>query len=393
MDFFSSLTDLLSLCFDNWEMIAGHLDLLGLINITEISSDAQKAARLIFKRRYSSHTFGLNWHTEHTGLKSVPIQQSMQLLKYFGHLIMKLDINLAPDSTANIDIDIGMVLSNVNTFCTRNCHRLQLGEYLPFLITEPLKHVEELNIHTGDYSLADFNAMFPNIRTLEISSKEACIYLKQRMPKLIKLCINNSIYNDGNDGIQDADILEAIALNPQIERLEISNGCGFEITRNNGSELELMMEWDARELLFQLIQPEQYEKLDLIYAHEIDKFDEFIVKFVNLKYLIMDSLHEELFDVIDSLPKLQNLKICFEKSDYDKDDFEEIVSVLSSSTEVHEKLSVFTVYFEDEKDRRKFQTVVEPSVNGNIWKMSVIDSSDGPYGYQYSFIVNSMKSD
>lgn len=389
---FFSITGMTSLCFDNWESIASHLDLSGLINITEISSEARAAAQLSFKRRYSSHYFGLNWTHNSIGIETISMQQSKKLLQHFGHLIFKLAINLAPNATVYNNIVLQNVFRNINQYCTRNCHRLQLGDYLPFLINEPLRNVDELNIYTGDYSLQEFSAMFGNIRTLEISSKEACIYLKQRMRELKRLCIADSIYkNDGNDGIQDSDIVEAIALNPQIDRLEIFNDGAFEITRNNGAELELIMEWDAKDLLFKLIQPEHIERLDLIYEYEIGEFGEFIMKFINLKCLTMDTCHDELFDVIDSLPKLQELHICFEKFDYDAEEFEDIEWFLST-IKVHEKLSVFSFHFEDEKNRRIFQTVIKPAVNDFFWNISIIDNADGPYGYKYSFVLNTIRS-
>lgn len=378
-----------SVCFDNWEIIASHLDLCGLINITEISSAARGAAQLLFKRRYSSHYIGLNWTHNSTGIESVSIQQSKKLLQHFGHLISKLGVNLAPNVTAHNDAALRDVVRNINRYCNRNCHRLELGGYLPFLINEPLRNVKELNIYTGNYSLQEFSEMFVNICSLEISSKEACIYLKQRMPKLKRLCIGDSIYNNGDDGIQDSDIIEAIELNPQIDRLEIFNSGAFEITRNKVSELELTMEWDARDLLFKLIQPEQYEKLDLMYI--VDDFDEFIVKFVNLKCLTINMCHTELFDVIDSLPKLRDVQICFEAFDYDAEEYEDIEWFLSSA-KVHEKLSVFSFHFEVEKDRQTFQSVIKTDVNESIWKISIIDNVDGPYGYKYSFVLNTKRS-
>lgn len=380
-----------SLCFDNWERIASHLDLCGLINITEISSDARAAAQLLFKRRFSSHYFRLNWtHDRQIGIETISMRQSNKLLQHFGHFIFKLDINLAPNATVYNNMDLQNVFRNINQYCTRNCHRLQLGSYFPFLINEPLRNVDELNICTGDYSLHEFSAMFGNIRTLEISSKEACIYLKQRMRQLKRLCIADSIYNNGDDGIQDSDIVDAIALNPQIDRLEIFNDGAFEITRNNGAELELIMEWDAKDLLFKLIQPEHIEGLDLIYGYEIGEFGEFIRKFINLKCLTLDTCHDELFDVIDALPKLQELHICFEKFDYDAEEFEDIEWFLST-IKVHEKLSVFSFHFEDEKNRQIFQQIFQ-AVNDFVWNISIIDNADGPYGYKYSVVLNTIRS-
>lgn len=383
-----SFTELTSLCYDNWQIIASYLDLCGLIHITEISSDAREAAQLVFKRQYRSHYFGLNWTQDSNGIECISMQQSKKFLENFGHLIFELDINLGPNATIYNDTVLQDVFRLINRYCTRNCHRLQLGQYLPSLINEPLQNVDILNISTGDYLLEDFNKMFANIRTMEISSKEASIYVKQRMPELKRLCIGDSIYNDCNDGIQDSDILEAIEMNPQIDRLEIFNDGAFEITRNKGTELELTMEWDARDLLFKLIQPKQFEKLDLIYDCEIGEFDKFIVKFVNLKCLTLDKYHEELFDVIDSLPKLEDVQICFEKSDYDAEEFQDIEWFLSSS-KMHEKLSVLSFYFEDEKERRTFQTVIRP--NEFLWKISIIDNADGPYGYKYSYVLNTVR--
>lgn len=221
------------LSFDNWEIIAGHLDLMDLINLAGVCTDAREAAQLIFKRKNPSPElhFRINANevetsipTEINGIRaSFDIKGviGLKLLRNFGNLFSKLEIDTGSAEARN-DKRLDMVIEYVSKFCREIHKKLIIRKYLPILIVEPLTNVDEMVIKSNEYSGVKFHALTRNVPSLEICSDRMQLYLKQNMPHLKKLKITATNYSD-IDGTGDKHIARMINLNPQIQVLHFIN--------------------------------------------------------------------------------------------------------------------------------------------------------------------------
>lgn len=235
------------LCVDNWGPIAEYLDLSGLMNLADVCADARTAARLVFDRKYGSNTFvtseesDKNRHPLHVyGRNSIWIdkcKKMLQILRNFGYLIPEVIVD--PDNTLT-HRQLQIVIEYINKFCTQSRNTLVLRDYLPSLVENPLKNVNKVAMYTDEYSIDEFNALFPDIRTLVIQTKAAAIYMKHKVPNVKELYINAEMYELINE--KRDNVLLAMRTNPQIEKLVI--GCNeyvhFKMMRD-GKEIELII--------------------------------------------------------------------------------------------------------------------------------------------------------
>lgn len=393
--------------FDNWELIAGHLNLLGLISLAEVCVDAQKAARLIFKRRYSSHIFRLILSKESFGRKRgnmVYLSDGrkrawiesytvcLKLLRNFGFFISQLEI----DPHKHIQpVKLQKIIKYTNKYCPNSKNELVLCEYLPILFKEPLRNVNEVTVSNADFSVADFISLFPNIQNLNIHSDEGRIFLQHHFPRLEHLAMEIHKY-DECDGINIVDIWRAIKLNPQIKSIYIEQidrhivGNMFKMVKND-SDIDLYLGWNLhwnkfKRFLLDIIRPVDFKKMHLVYDYEIKDIKAFVNKFKSLKCFVVESFEIHLLELIESLPMLQDFQICFREEFVDIDEhIDEMQLALSSST-IQQKLSVLSFHFEERVDFGVFQAGINRFIDRKIWRINI--NEDGPKTYKQSMVLN-----
>lgn len=150
----------------------------------------------------------------------------------------------------------------------------------------------------------------------------------------------------------------------------------------NGTKIDLEIN-DKREILFQLIRPEQFERMSLIYGPFLHGLDWFFRRFENLKHLTM-ILHESSMDkFVNNTPQVQILQICVGHSEirFLRKQFDPILS----SAAAQSNLSILSYHFQDTVSRGNFSyTPMGP------WTISQND--DGPDGYRHSLVLNRIPS-
>lgn len=393
--------------FDNWEIIAGHLDLIGLINLADVCVDAQQAAQLIFKRRYSSNIFRFLISADSFGrkrgkmafhsindkmiwIKNYPL--CLKLLRNFGVFISQLEI----DPYKHIQpIKLQKVIKYVNKYCINSKNELILRKYLPILFKKPLKNVNKITVCTADYSIAEFNSLFPNIEYMKIYSDEGRIFIQNHFPRLENLSLIIYKYGD-RDGINIEDIWKAIKLNPQIKSIYIEQ-IVHNIIENifrmviNGANIDLFLGWNLhwskfKRFLLNILRPGDFEKMHLFHHYEINDIKPFVNKFKNLKFFVVESFEKQLLELIESLPMLQEFQICFQEELLDIDeDIDDLTHALSSIS-LQQKLSVLSFNFEKKTTLDAFQAGINQFIDRKIWWINI--NEDGPKTFKQSMVLN-----
>lgn len=396
--------------FDNWEVIAGHLDLLGLLNLADnVCVDARQAAQWIFKRRYSSYIFRLLLADDAFGrqrrqiaIHSVNDKMAwidnysicLKLLRIFGSFISQLEIDpykyIKP-------VKLHKILKYVNKYCVNSKNELILHKYLPILFKEPLNNVTEITVRTADYSVAEFKSLFPNIEYLKIYSDAGRIYMQHHFPRLEHLYLIIYKYGD-RDGINIGDIWKAVKLNPQIKSIYIE-----QIVHNSienmfemvikGVTIEFYFEWNLhwskmKRFLLDTIRTIKFEKLYLFHHNEIDGIEQFVNEFKNLKCFIVESFEKHLLQLIESLPLLQDFQICFREYRDIDEDIDSLAHAITSSI-IQQKLSVLSFHFEQKVALDVFHAGINRFIDRKVWLININES--GPKTFKQSMVLNRKK--
>lgn len=254
-------TNFIDLCVDCQTLILEHLDFDGLVKIAQINIHFSILAANVFRQKYSKIKIIFEdieycdkpstWEQE-TGIfstilntirmKQKPIDHSycdfddyfeihqydvmLNVLKYFGHVISKLNINyldLKDDEAKTIAKYIDKYSSNYLTAIEFNSHNQNVPKYL----TNPLKNVENVSMIVSLVERIEgslpINELFPALRYLTLGNFgyiDESIVLN--FPHLEHLNLFGDFLSFGIiDG--DINIIEMIKKNAQIQSIELNN--------------------------------------------------------------------------------------------------------------------------------------------------------------------------
>lgn len=409
---FSELkTETPSLGLDNWEVIAGHLDLLELINLSDMGTDAREAARLVFKRKYPTQKFKLEMHGNRmeiiadiwllkvayacTADRIFSGQGviSLKFVRNFGDLISKLKIDIKKHAeydygTSLTDNQLRKSIAFINKFSAESCKILKINDY-SILIETPFQNIDKVDLHTKDYSMTEFNTLIENVRSLYVGDDR---YLKQKMPQIKKLHVINS--TDGN-------ILETMQLNSQIKQLKIHESFGGRRLKwkMNGSEMHV----EGRgyfNFLNERIRPENFDKCEKL-CYQCVQMNQgcsecvnFVSKFKNLKCLSIEIKRKKVFELIKNMPTLQELQVCMGKNDANEIDYYELEDYnrkLLSFAASQSNLLILTFHYEEMDVRERCQKIINEKLNGEQWFIVGLHDN-GPKLCKYSLVFNRVPS-
>lgn len=378
--------------FDNWEVITGHLDLLDLIILADVCTDARRAARLAFERKYAPEKFKLRINENEIKTSFEKNDRfgsiaSLKFLRNFCDLICQMDIDTKNSSIEN-HRQMRKIIEYVNKFSPESRKELILWDYLPFLVENPFRNVDAVRLCATGYSVTEFNHMFMNVISLLIDTDQVRDYMLQRLPQLERIDI--LVVNSDKEEIPITynDVMKATQMNPQIKELFFEQNFD-DLTDNmlsvqvNGKEIEFhidlntisdgMSHFDFAEFA-EFVRPQHFERMILDNTTGLNS-TEVVKKFQNLECLIMTNFVHDLPDSIQMLPKLQDLQIWI--SDWlGLGDFQEIIDTLSdifTSHAPHEQLST-----------------LRPFIDLNIWRRTL--SEDGPKDFKHSLVLKRIDS-
>lgn len=407
------------LCVDNWEKIAENLDSSDLINLAYVCVDARTAARMVYEKKYKSKSVVCAVKKErpecaycfckekqepecsqcfcHQGIVIAPshhvygshsnwiknFEKSLRCLRMFGDLIPEVIIE--PGETMN-DRQLQKIIEYTNEFGIESRNTIILRKYLPFLMKNPLKNAYKAVMHTDEYSVDEFNTLFPDLQSLHINSVNSAIYMKQRLPNVKELFFGANECNRNLD-IKNEDILLAMQLNPQIQKLVIDAAILFKLEMND-RKIKLISNNEGMEKLFQIIRPENYEEM-YVDSRWIEYSPVgFIEKFINLKFLTMVYYQENLEMLCNKIAKLHVLRVIYKWTHDHACHYREI-GVFFASTAIYSKLSTFSIHFDVEKNREQFYIKTIRLVDTALWQITL--NEDGPKRFKFSIVLNKIQ--
>lgn len=397
-------------CVDIWEKIAEYLDLSNLINLAYVCVDARTASHLVYKKKNESRglvicveekkpeiaecfleddacSISILPSTRLYGWDNIWIkncEESLRFLRNFGRFLPEVIIE--PYQTMN-DRQLQKIIEYINEFGTESRNTIILRKYSPFLMENPLKNVYKAAMYTAEYSINEFNILFPDLQSLHIHSTKSGIYMKQQLPKVKELYIDDEVYHWKNE-INDEDILLAMELNPQIQKLAISNAYSSQTFKLNVNDrkIKLISKAEKFQNLFQIIRPEKCEEM-YVDSGCIDFSPRgFIEKFINLKSLTMIYYQENLEMLCKKIPKLQVLQVIYRWSSFITG--RDIGNILAS-TAIHSKLSKFSIHFNSENERKQFYIPTIQFIDTARWQITM--NEDGPKRFRFSIVLNKIQ--
>lgn len=219
--------------------ILQHLDFEDLQPISTINEHFASLVMHVFKTKYQHTRFeiqmvGAHWYGDEDTFFLRDEGKAHSLLKHFGQLINKLEVNYLKPSgyyekvPEDIQTKLQAMSKSIDSYCTETLREIDIhDERNSFFgqITKPFKSVEHVglyghfkNVNSGSLK---FNEIFPEIKSLTISSTfEHIDQIAQKYPKLIELRLN--LFDELNRKyINVGGIEQIMRQNPQIQRLEV----------------------------------------------------------------------------------------------------------------------------------------------------------------------------
>lgn len=285
------------------------------------------------------------------------------------------------------DRQLQKIIEYTNEFGTESRNTIILRKYLPFLIENPLKNVYKAVMYTAEYSINEFNTLFPELQSLHINSEKCGIYMKQQLSNVKELYFGDEV---NHSQINNNDILLAMQLNPQIQKLVISTvyfDDAFKLEVND-QKIKLICKFGRFGNLFQIIRPEQFEEMYVDSSWIAVASKGFIERFTELKSLTMMMNDENLEMLCNKVAKLQVLRVIVITGDWIYD--RHIVDFLASTA--IRKLSTFSIHFYCEHESEKFYNSTIQSVNMALWRITLNeDEPEVPKRYKFSIVLKKIK--
>lgn len=224
------LTDLSDSCLDQ---IFKHLSIADLISISQTSQRCKSVGRKVFETKYSNKTARVS--DKYIYYEEVQVNRisfpSIALLKVFGDLIKKLNVQYKESSHHRIDYHLE---SAIAAYCRKSLIEIALdniGEGGFHEINDVFENVKrvQLNGGFGACLIRKFNRLFPNATDLELfglkfnlGQDSACVH--QTFKSVTYLAMLE--YNSSKDPITVntftvKNVKNAVMLNPQLKSLMV----------------------------------------------------------------------------------------------------------------------------------------------------------------------------
>lgn len=300
--------------------IYGHLDLVGLVNISQTDTRNYSLAMVLFRQKYGQRRFIINGRSFHSEGKFIDrgyidlvnIDFAMIVVKLFGPLMPRISINY------NRFNSTGAKLINefVHKYCAntllhlelQNCHGAELRQ-----LKGPFAQVQVVELASGNFFTEDirFNQMFPALRRLEIHSVVLSdfAFIEQNMRHLEHLKFKPTRSMDVND------FTKMLQLNPQLKSIstDVISIDSLRMLSNASPMLDQLELWNLEKLAEHVgadIHIPQLKKLKYGYKFFNNQNNERIpIKCLTLEDVELEGSLGRWVDVIVQSKNMKKLKV------------------------------------------------------------------------------------
>ncbi|XP_055307563.1 uncharacterized protein LOC129571742 [Sitodiplosis mosellana] len=292
-----------------------------LLTQTELSYRRKKAIEMVFAQKYGTDWLYLNNHSD------LSIENWIKVLRFFGHMITKLDIvywMISPENCIEID-------RCVNEYCADSLIELKIKDAPTYIMNhfkKPFTKIETIKFEhcTLSSNSTDFNRWFPMMRRLVFSSynefsERRCI--EAPFPHLKEL----EFWLDHWKSFTKSNVAQTLRMNPNLLKLKIDGSIKLDgaFLRNASHHLQLLetLEFDLDNEVFQAdVSKAKFKHLKILsikYSHGsdlvpsipllCDQLKEFTFKTVNCKWNDECGMLHELYDFINNHLSLDKLTL------------------------------------------------------------------------------------
>lgn len=222
-----------SIILDCQILILEQLDLSSLLNIAQTNGEFFQLANDVYRHRFGDRALSIRSSDFNAELDDILIAKNfnyiivtnteiaVKIIRIFGSIIKSVMLHCSGMKRS----DVEEITKAMNDNCTDSLVRLEILDSSDLVwksFQSPFKHVEALtlesNVQTNEVAL---NELFPNLS--ELSLKDVEIFnrsaFRQTFPHLEHLLL--VIFE--MDGFVDADVIDMIQKNPQLESLSLEN--------------------------------------------------------------------------------------------------------------------------------------------------------------------------
>lgn len=223
-------TKIMDLNVDCFECIFGHLGFMDLLNVANWNADSQKAAELVYSRRYSQYILKLNGYEarscimiddEYLEITINTAKCCAKVLQCFGDVIKRME--LLNFDAENLAVGWSEVERLINEKYTKTLCELKLSncKYLMLdRIEEAFVNVESLRISCSRMGkLIDLGKWFPMLKRLQLLHNDRCIQTHSSFPYLSYLAMDIK-----DECLSTASFIEMLKSAPTLETLSLSGG-------------------------------------------------------------------------------------------------------------------------------------------------------------------------
>lgn len=313
-------TKLIDLNIDCLELIFKSLDLIDLLNVSDLSTNTMDAAKMVFAKKFSKYLLKIRGmespapiEVDHTVISISSVSECTKFLRVFGDSVKKLQLEYFID--VQLTADWNEVKSLIYGKCAKHLTELRVvncDEQMFAGIESPLTSITKLRISCSRLGKCmELDKWFPSLVQMEMKHNDGCLHIVNHFPYLSFLAMNIPFAC-----LSSADIETMFKSTPQLQTLSLSGGIDAKLLQfisENLTNLKNLCLYD-----FHL----EDEQDDIVIFQSVEKLhittgllsflpNEIPFAFQNLKELRVysDSLGSEWIDFVLEQSNLERLAL------------------------------------------------------------------------------------